>query len=179
MFYNSIYFILLIVLVVLVISLSISSFSIAPWIPSRRRDRRRINSLADLKPGQTFYELGCGDARVSAYIARKNPDVKVVGIELALPVYFYAKLRQFLFGPKNMQIILANVLHQDLSKADVVYTFALIKSINNSLQEKFVKELKSGAKILSYVFSIKNWPGKSETDKPKDKDLPIHVYWMK
>ena len=179
MFYDSIYFLLLIIVVVLVVSLSLSSFSIAPWVPLRRRDRRRNNTLADLKPGQTFYELGCGDARVSAYIARHNPSAKVVGIELALPIYIYAKLRQLLFGPRNMRIVLANALHQDLSKADVIYTFALIKSINNALKDKFVAELKPGTKVLSYVFSIKDWPGQSETNKPLDDDLAIHIYQMK
>lgn len=179
MLYDFIYLTLLIIVVVLVISLSISSFSIAPWVPSRRRDRQRINKLADLKSGQIFYELGCGDARVSAYIARHNPSAKIIGIELALPVYLYAKIRQVLFGPKNMNIIWANALHQDLSKADLIYTFALIKTINNDLKNKFVTELKPGAKILSYVFSIKDWPGKSETNKFSANDLPIHIYQMK
>ena len=67
-------------------------------------------------------------------------------------------------------------MEEDFSKANVLYTYALIKSINGKLKTKFKKELKKGAKILSDVFSIKEWGGKQSIDKPNKKSLAIYIY---
>src|SRR5436190_906790 len=66
--------------------------SLAPWVPTRKRDLERILRLAALKSGETFYELGCGDARVARYVARQRPDVHVVGIEMSPILYAIARL---------------------------------------------------------------------------------------
>lgn len=36
--------------------------------------------------------------------------------------------------------------------------------------------MKKGAKVLSYVFEIKNWKGISLVDRPDDKSLSIFTY---
>ena len=158
------------------LSYALPGLSIAPWVPCRKKDLERINRLADLKPGQIFYELGCGDGRVSRYIAKKNPDAKVIGVELSFPVFIFTKLISIFNNSSNLKIKFGDAFKEDLSKVDVVYTFALVKSINGKLKNKFEKELKKGTKVLSYVFSIKDWKGKQSVNKPGEKSLPIHIY---
>ena len=164
------------IVIILLLSFVLSGLSIAPWVPCRKRDLERINRLANLGPGQVFYELGCGDGRVCRYIAKKNPESEIIGIELSIPVFLFAKFMEVFFDPKNMKIKFGNAFNEDFSKADVLYTYALVKSINGKLKTKFEKELKKDAKVLSYVFSIDEWMGKTSVDKPDKKSFSIYIY---
>ena len=150
--------------------------TIAPWFPTRKKDFPRINGIADLKPGEVLYELGCGDGRVCNYLAKQNPEVKVVGIESFTFVYLVARLRKFLSGAHNLELRLGDVYKEDLSPADALYTFAIVESINGKLKEKILKEMKQEARLISYTFSIKDWPGTVEVDDSSDFGLKVNVY---
>ena len=176
MFVSIVALIFILIVVLLLISYALSGFSIAPWIPCKEKDLERINKLADLKPGQIFYELGCGDGRVSRYIAMKNPDVKVIGIEIFLPVFLLAKIISLFQSHKNLTIKFGDAFKENLNGADVVYTFALSETINGRLKSKFEKQLKKGAKVISYVFSIKNWSGNQSVNKLTKNGFSIFTY---
>ncbi|MCX6737831.1 MAG: hypothetical protein NTY11_00150 [Candidatus Parcubacteria bacterium] len=168
--------IIFIIALIFLLSLIFPSFLIAPWVPCKKKDLERINRLAALRPGQVFCELGCGDGRVSRYIAKNNPESQIIGIELSVPIFLWAKLIGLFSGLNNMKIKYGNALKYDISNINVVYTFALIQTINGKLKKKFRKELKKGAKVLSYAFNIKEWKGKTSVDKPDSKALPIFIY---
>lgn len=108
---------------VILISFTIAALSIAPFVPTRKSDLHRIHTLANLKPGQVFFEMGFGDSRVSRYIATHNPKTQVIGIDMCFPLYVIAKVWQILFPIKNLQIKFGDGFRQDLSKVDVVYVF--------------------------------------------------------
>lgn len=171
------YFILYLFLGVLLWSIALPYFSIAPWVPTKKEDLQRVSALSELKPGQTFIELGCGDGRVCRYIAKMNPEAKIIGVEISIALYLWAKIFGFFCGLKNMEIRLGNALRQDLSEVDVVYVFGVISSINKKLKEKFEKELRLGSKIISYVFSMKDWKGKRLRDVCDEKSVNINIYY--
>lgn len=162
--------------VVFMLSILIAWVSLAPWVPTRGRDLARVDKIAALKPGQTFVEMGCGNGRVCSYIARMNPRARVVGIELAYPFYLLSKLRALMFGPPNLRIVFGDALRYDISKADVIYTFALVDTMNRYIHRKIKKEMRKDARLISYVFSIKDWEGESESHKDQGKGHTIHVY---
>ena len=162
------------ILCVLILSLVSFFWWIAPWVPTRNKDLKRINKLAKLKKGQTFYELGCGDGRVCTYIAQKNPKNQVIGYEIFLPVYLIAKIRSLPYP--NLTVRWQNLFWEKLTDADVVYVFGMIESLNEPLKEKFLTELKPGSRIISYVFSMKEWSGKKETHQKSKNDKKINVY---
>lgn len=165
----------LVSLFLLFLLLSLVSFiwTFAPYFPTRHRDFARVDAVIDLEPGQNFYELGCGDASVSIYFARKYPKVNFVGYEIFLPIYLVAKLRS-LFVP-NLQIYYRNVLWQDLNDADWVYVFGMKDGIILKVRDKLIADLKPGAKVISYVFKIPDWPGTEEIYKI-EKGAKIYVY---
>jgi len=155
-------------------NLIFSVLSFAPWVPSRSRDLERIFKLADLKPGQIFYELGCGNGRVSVYAAN-HFKVKVIGLEISLPFYLICKLRQFFNRSAKLEFKLKNLYHENLAPADVVYLFGIPKTLNEKFCLKLKQELRPGTKIISYSFKLHNWQPKI-TDKPTKKDLPVYLY---
>ena len=147
--------------------------SLAPWVPTNRRDFVRVNELSDLKSGENFLEAGCGDARVAEHIARANPEVGVVAIELSVFMFLWAKLRAWKAGLPNLTIKFGNALGEDFSKFDVVYSYALTKTVNQKLMPKIKSELKPGARFISYAFKIKD--KNTETDR-SETSSNIHVY---
>lgn len=164
--------------ILLIVSLSVikASLSLAPWVPTRRSDFERIDRLADLKAGQAFYEIGSGTARLTSFIAKKNPQAKVVGIELALPLYLFTKLRVLLLGPRNLSIRFGDALRQDYGQADVVYLYGIIDTVNGVIKEKLERELRSGSRFISYTFPIEDWQGISSlADKPSPGKVGISV----
>ena len=165
-----------ITIIILLIPLAIAGLSLAPWVPANRKDFPRINEQLQLKKGSVFYELGCGEGRLSRYIAKQNPEAKVVGVEIMVTMYLLAQLRQLLHPHKNLRYIYGDALKTDLRNADALYTYALIKTINAKLKPKFLKELKPGCRIVSYHFAMQDWPGKSLIEQPTKTDVPLHVY---
>jgi SAM-dependent methyltransferase len=167
-------YIFLLFLLICCFNLVFSVLSFAPWAPSRRRDLVRIFKLADLKPGQTFYDLGCGDGRLAVYAA-KNFKVKAIGLEISFPLYLICRWRRFFLRHYNIRFKFKNLYKENLSPADVIYLFGMPNSLNEKFSAKLKNELKPGAKIISYSFKLAGWTPKV-VDKPREKDLPIYLY---
>lgn len=173
-----IFFVIKFIIWLILLSLAITALSLAPWVPTRKKDLERINRLADLKEGQTFYDLGCGDGRVASYVSQNSPTF-AIGIELAVPFYLYclAKLKK---NPNpKLSFKLKSLFSEDLSQADVVYLFAANSNkLSGKIIEKLEDELKPGAKVISYAFPINSWEAKV-IDKPTANDVSIYLYEIK
>lgn len=127
----------------------------APWVPTWNRDLSRIRRLAGLKKGESFVELGCGNARVCRGVKKHHPDVDVTGVELSL-LQFGIGWLQNQFARSGVNIKLANAFKQDLTDTDVVYLF-LMPETYEKIRPKFETELKPGARVISYVWPIPGW----------------------
>jgi len=126
----------------------------APWVPTKKKDIERFLNFIEAKPGEKFYELGCGDARL-AIAAEKKFNVKAVGVELSVPQVLVAIVRNWL-SKTNVKIKWANLFKIDLSDADVVYLF-LMPEPYAKIKPKLEKELKPGTRVISYVWPIPDW----------------------
>jgi len=171
---NLFLFIFIIIVGLALFSVAWACMSLAPFVPMRTADLKRIFKLADLHPGETFYDLGCGNGKV-AICAARNYKVKAVGVEFAWPIWLLAKINQFFKGNKNLKIKFGNLFKEDLSQADAVYFFGMPDSVKKRLKEKLEQELKPGAKVVSYVFAVPGWQAEA-VDKPRDKDVTIYLY---
>jgi cyclopropane fatty-acyl-phospholipid synthase-like methyltransferase len=153
----------------------------APYFPTRKGHLELIKKVANLKPGDIFYELGCGDARVSIALAKAYPKANIIGLEMAGPLFFWAWVKAKLSGCKNLTIKWKNIFWQNLGEADIVYVFGMTESLNKKLKDKFVAELKPGSRIISYVFTMKAWDGPIESHRgelsAKD-ETKVTVYTM-
>jgi cyclopropane fatty-acyl-phospholipid synthase-like methyltransferase len=160
----------------LALHIAIASWFFAPWVPARKRDMDRIFKLAELKNGQIFYDLGCGSGRLVEEAAKRG--AKAIGLELNPALFFLCQIRKmFSKYRSNMKFKLINLYHEDLSAADAIYLFGMPTTVAR-IKEKMQKELKSGARVVSYSFTIPGWQ-MIETSKPTKKDLPVHLYTIK
>jgi hypothetical protein len=158
------------------LSICLAGFSLAPWVPTRKKDLRRINELANLKSGEVFYELGSGDSRVARFIALENPQAKVKAVERAWPLQVVAMIKQKAKRLNNLELINKDLFDLDYRDAQVVYLFGMK---NKRIQDKLSRlllALPPKVRIISYVFSFKRFKKSGEAKKGHPRDLPIHLY---
>jgi SAM-dependent methyltransferase len=127
-----------------------------PPVSTRRERIRRALRLANLQPGEIFYDLGSGHGRVLV-MAAKEFGASAVGVEIG-PVQCAVSRVNALLNRVSPQVrIEAGDLYQaDLSNADVVYAY-LTSRYAARLQEKLGRELKSGARVVTVSFDLPGW----------------------
>jgi SAM-dependent methyltransferase len=125
----------------------------APFVPTPSRVLHRMIELADIKPGEKVYDLGCGDGRL-VIEANKKHHARAVGIEISPLAYLLARLRAFASGA-DVTFILGNFLDYNISDADVVFCY-LLEGHMKKLQDKF-KTLKKDCRIVCHQFEIPGW----------------------
>jgi len=168
------WFVILLVFIFL-FSLAFASASGAPWVPTWKHDLERIKALADLKPNETFIELGCGNARVARYVARST-NAKTIGVELSLLQVIVAWAQARLNHLTNFRIIFGNAFHQDLHAADVIYMF-LMPEAYEKIRPKLEAELKPGSRVITYTWPIPGW--EAETTDVSEGFPTIYRYCLK
>ena len=150
--------------------------SFTPWIPTPRRDMDRIRSLSELKDGHVFYDLGCGDGRIVAYMGL-HTRATCVGIEFSPFHYLMAKVRQLACTRSNVRIRLGDLFRQHLGDVDVVFVYACPETLKERFREKLQREMREGSKVISYKHEIEGMKP-VEISRPSGHDTPIYLYAM-
>lgn len=151
---------------------------LAPYVPSPQPVVERMLELADLKPFETVYDLGCGDGRVLLTAAREFR-AKAVGVELSEPLAKATQEQVTKLGLANrVTVIQGDLMKVDLRPADVV-TVYLLTSSNEELKPIFEKSLHKGARVVSHDFQIRGWkPDRVEKVDATSRAHTIYVYIM-
>lgn len=160
--------ILIAIIVIILIFLSWISFSFfgAPFQPSSNRELREMIFLADLKKGQKTADLGSGDGKVVIEFAKRGAEAH--GFEINPLLVWLARRKIKRLGLKNAFIHRKNFWKQDFSEFDIVTSFQ-IYYVMPGLEEKFKKELKKGARVISNTWTFPNW-------KPKKQEGKVYLY---
>lgn len=122
----------------------------APYLPSVKTQSNIALDLLEIKNGDVFYELGCGDGRVLLMAEQRG--AKAIGYELNPIIFLFAKIRTFK-KRQNITVIFGNFWSADLTNADKVYVFLLDKFMDR-LDKKLESELKSGSLLASFAFKM-------------------------
>jgi len=129
---------------------------IAPYVASPLPVVRQMLILAELKPGETIYDLGSGDGRV-LIMAAQEFGAKAVGVELREDLVKRAREKIFELNLQDrVKIIQGDLFKVDISSADVVYLY-LTTSANEKVRPKLEAELKNGARVVSHDYRIVGW----------------------
>ena len=150
---------------------------LAPFVTSPVRIVDRMLELAHLKPGETLYDLGCGDGRILIAAAEKYK-VKAVGVEISPKLVAEAKANIESAGLSDQaSVIRGDLLDTDLSSADVV-TIYLATSSNQKLKPRLERFLKAGARVISHDYAVPGWKP-SHVERADDRHVHlIYVYEM-
>jgi SAM-dependent methyltransferase len=147
----------------------------APWVPTRQAERKSLAELADLAPGEKFYDLGSGTGTILFDLARSRPDVEFVGVEISLLPYLYSKARQLLGARhyRNVKIFFRDLYRFDISAADAVFVFLVAKR-HQVVAQKLAHEAKPTCRII-----VEAWPIEGieplKTQKT-EKSLSLFLY---
>lgn len=149
-------FLLLFVLGALLLVISSALFHLrqmVAFVPTPQAVTDAMIDLAGLKAGETLLDLGAGDGRVLARAMERAPGIRAIGYEGAFGVWLLSQFRAW-FSAQKPVMLRRNFLTEDLSQADVVFTYLSI-SMMQKLAPKFRAELRKGSRVVSHAFSIK------------------------
>jgi len=151
--------------------------TLAPSYPTPQAVVERMLTLADVKPGELVYDLGCGDGRIVITAATKF-SARAVGVEIRRDIYETTLARVASLGlSEKVQIVHGDALKTDLSSADVV-TLYLLTSSNERLRPVLEAQLKPGARVVSHDFEIRGWKPE-QTEKMMLQGRPHMIYAYK
>ena len=148
------FFILLLVLLLLFLWMWSNIRAKVPFVGIPNSILKDIEKALLLNDGGVVYDLGCGDGRVLFYLAKRNPNLKYIGIENSPFPFVLAKTLSWWHKKVNninVKIIKKDFFEVDLSNATHIFTY-LYPNIMDDLIPKLDKELKSGARLISASF---------------------------
>jgi len=142
----------------------------APWWTTNKEVARVMCRLVKMKKGDVMYDLGSGEGD-ALIVAAKEFGATGIGIEID-PLRVWQsnfKIKQSKLQDKIL-IIKKNFFQVDLSNATVVFAYLVPKALKN-LKNKFLTELKPGARVVCYRYTIDYLPLIAE-----DKEQKIYIY---
>ncbi len=167
----------ILVLILIIIIILLFLFSMlwppdSPWSPWWRTPPKlaRIEcELAKVRKGDMIYDLGSGEG-TALIIAAKEYGARGVGIEIDPFRAFISKINVKFAGVSDkIEIRKENFFDIDISDATVVFMYLIPKTLVK-LRLKFLKELKPGTRVVTFVYRM---------DLPliaKDDKAELYVY---
>ena len=153
----------------------------APWHPLMPGTIRRILRFAEVRPGETVCDLGCGEGRV-LIAAAKEFSARAIGVEIdPLKILLVRLLRKINGVDDRVNIVRGNLFDFDPGSADVLYLYLTHQAMDKLFPE-ILKKLKPSVRIVSYRFCLRGMtPEKVSEDKTLflyqfDKGTKINSY---
>lgn len=152
---------------------------IAPYVPSPSQVVHKMLCLAELKPGEVFFDLGAGDGR-TVIMAAKEFGARAVGVELRDDL---VKRALATVQEQNLQnritMVNGDMFNVDLSSADVIFLY-LTTSANEKVRPKLDSQLRHGARVVSHDYEIVGWkPAKVENFcENQQLGYPSHTIYL-
>lgn len=151
--------------------------NLAPYVNSPEHAVDKMLQMANLKSGETLYDLGCGDGRILIAAASRFK-VKAVGVEISNHLVKRASENVRKAGLQSrVKVVHGNFMQTDLSGADVV-TLYLATTANESLRPNLEKFLRPNTRVVSYDYPIPGWKplDTSATDGLHGATHTIYLY---
>jgi len=150
--------------------------NLAPNVGSPEHAVDKMLEVANLKPGEVLYDLGCGDGRILIAAASKYK-AKGVGIEISDHLARTAVERVKKAGfADQVKIIHGDFMKTDLSEANVV-TLYLATAANDALRPNLERYLKPSTRVVSYDYPIPGWKP-IETTETEGRSNAAHTIYL-
>lgn len=147
------------------------------FVPSPQVAVDKMLELAEIRPGEVLYDLGCGDGRI-VVTAGKRYGIKARGFDIdpQRVKESMENVRKNRLG-NLVTITEADIFKLDLTEADVV-TLYLLPKLNVDLMPQ-LSLLKKGARIISYEFDMQGArPALVHRDKLGKEQEHVFYKWV-
>ena len=135
------------------------SARLAPFDPTPQDVVERMLALAGVRKDDVIYDLGAGDGRVLVAAAKKY-GARGLGFEIDAGLIKLARENARREGvEKLVEFRQQDFRSADLSPASLV-TLYLSYDGNLAVREQLNRQLKPGARVVSYTFDMGDWPPK-------------------
>lgn len=143
-----------------------------PYLPSPLCVVDAALNMVEVKPGEVFADLGCGDGTVLVRAAEKF-GTHCVGFEInpALAKLACRKAKNSGVG-FLVDVVCADLFTMDLSRVNVIYVYPF-PTIIDKLSEKIAKECQKGTRILVHDYLLK---GLTPTKSIQINDKSFHTH---
>jgi hypothetical protein len=126
------------------------------------------------RPGQLVVDAGAADGQALAALCAA-PGVRGRGYELNGPVWLWGSLRLLVSGRAGrVRLRWADFRRAELEQADLVYAF-LMPAAMSAVGKKCLEELRPGARLASYLWSVPGWTPSRVIPLGRRGD-PLYVY---
>lgn len=151
---------------------------LAPFDPMPQEVVERMLVVAGIKKGDVVYDLGSGDGRVLITAAKKY-GARGVGYEIDGGLIKLARENARKEGVESLvEFRHEDFLTADLSPASVV-TLYLSEDGNLAVRGQLMRQLKPGARVVSYKFDMGEWQPKiSESYRDAAGDTHVLYLWQ-
>jgi len=151
---------------------------VVPYVSTPYEVVDAMLKLAEVKEGETVYDLGCGDGRIVISAVKKYKAKKGYGLDLNPE-----RVKESIANAKKdgvedkLEFKQGDVLKlTDVSEANVV-TLYLLPEVNLRLMPVLQKTLKPGSRIVSHDFDMGDWKPEKEI-KITDQDGIEHTVYL-
>ncbi len=169
--------VLLVIIIFLFLMLSAVWPPDSPWAPWWQMPDEVCAAAAKLtKVGKkdVVYDLGCGTGK-ALIVANTKYGAQGVGIEIDPVRVFLARRNVKKYHARRIEILKKNFFSVDISAATIVYMY-LVPNALRRLTPKFMKELKPGTTLVSYVYDFpETYKGKIKLITHDTKNM-LYVY---
>lgn len=150
--------------------------NLVTWVGIPPEIARIMLEIAEVRPQDILYDLGCGDARILIMAVKEFGAKKAIGYEISEDLYDISMRN---IESQNLQdkitLFKKDLFDADLSKASVI-TLYLSGIVNELLRPKFEREAKRGTRIVSYSFKINTWRRIKKQMISRSPGISINLY---
>lgn len=150
------------------------SLGISPMPTSAKVRAVVLAVLPDTVDGEV-HELGAGWGGLAFCLAKKYPTSRVVAWEASWVPWLALRLRLLLSPRRNLVVLRRDFFDADLGRAGLVVCYLWTGAMTR-LSEKFHKELREGAAVVSHTFALRGWTAEATRQAGDVYRTPVYRY---